>query len=363
MLQFRDSMNIYFDARWTRTDYHDGVSRYTAGLVQGFKENNIPITLLIHDIAQLAMLPSDVPYVLINNPVSIKEFFVAYRLNKLNADVVFSPLQVMGFWGRKYKLVLTLQDIIYYHHPKPPTNLAPGIRLIWRLFHFTKWPQRLLLNRADYVTTVSKTSKQFIEGYGLTSREVGVIYNAPSDVSRQLQPNGGPKTDILYMGSFMPYKNAETLIKGMAGMPAEYTLHLLSKILPERKRELKKLVPAGTKVIFHNGVTDEEYLDLLDNAFCLATASKEEGFGLPIVEAQVLGVPVVCSTMDIFKEVAGNAALYFDASNPADFAKQALRLQDESVRADLIEKGFEQAQKFSWKSSAKTLYNIFRKIT
>ncbi len=355
-------MNIFIDARWTRTDYHDGISRYTVGVVSGFKDSNIPITMLINDEKQLKFLPEGLPYVLINNPMSIKEFFVARKVNKLGADVVFSPLQVMGSFGRKYKLILTLQDIIYYHRPKPPTGLPLYIRIVWRLFYAAKWPQRLILNRADYVTTVSKTSRKFIQEMKLTKRQIGVIYNA-SSLDLPASNEGVVKTkNIIYMGSFMPYKNVEVLIKGLEFLPHDCELHLLSRIADDRKAELEKLIKPDTKVVFHNGTSDQDYIKLLQGALCLATGSTEEGFGLPIVEAQALGTPVVCNDMEIFHEVAADGALFFEANNPKQFADQVLKLNDPAILSDLITKGHRQANNFAWSKSAVVLNGICEEL-
>jgi len=355
-------MKIYLDARWTRTDYHDGISRYGAGVIQGFKENDIPITLLIDRKEQLKMLPEGIPYILINNPISIKELLLPFKLNRLGADVVFSPMQIMGSFGRKYKLLFTLHDIIYYHYPKAPTNLPLYQKIAWRLFYLTKTPQRLFLNRADHVITVSELSKSFLQKYRLTKREISVIYNAPSLTASQIQHNEARTTNIVYMGSFMPYKNTEVLIKGMTHLPPDFTLHLLSKISDERKAELTLLVGPGVNVVFHNGVSDDEYIKLLQGAFCLAFGSKEEGFGLPIIEAQTLGTPVVCSDMTIFHEVAGDGALFFDYDNPKQFADQVMKLNDTALLKDLVEKGHRQAKKFTWKRSAAKLYGICEKL-
>lgn len=355
-------MKLFFDARWTRTDYHDGISRYGTGVIQGLVDNDVDVTVLVHTKDQLQMLPKGVKYEVINHPISPRELFVARTLNKLGAEVVVSPLQTMGFWGRKYKLILTLQDIIYYRHPKPPTFLAPHIRLIWWLFHKAYWPQRLILNRADYVATVSNTSKKFIEQFHLTDREVVVVYNAPQP-SKPLPLAKNPTKEIVYMGSFMPYKNVETLIDGMRLLPEDFTLHLLSKITPERKAELEALVPKGKTVIFHNGTSEEEYQKLLARCWCLATASLEEGFGLSITEAQKQGAPVVCTDMDIFHEVARNGALFFDADDPQAFAAQVDKLSDQKLRADLIKKGTKQASTFTWRASAQALVEAAQKIT
>lgn len=304
------------------------------------------------------MLPADIPYLLINDPLSIKELFIAYKLNKLGANMVISPFQIIGVWGRKYKLIVTLHDTIYYLHPQAPTNMSLGQRIAWRLFHMVKWPQKFLLNNADKVATVSNYSKRNIQKLGLTDREICVIYNAPSLEKSQLHRAKEKTKDILYMGSFMPYKNVEVLIKGMTDLPHDFTLHLLSKILDNRKAELSKLIKPGVNVVFHNGVSDDEYIKLLQGAYCLASASKEEGFGLPIIEAQMMGTPVVCSDMTIFHEVASDGALFFNYNSSDEFANQVKKLENNDFLVNLVGKGHQQAQKFSWKQSAKKLYDI-----
>lgn len=355
-------MNIYFDARWTRTDYHDGISRYGCGVIQGFKDAKVPITILVKNLDQLKMLPKDIPYLLVNEPLSINELFLPRILNRLGADVVYSPFQLMGSFGRKYKLILTLHDTIYYLHPQAPTNLPLAQRIFWRLFHMAHWPQRMVLNGADQIATVSNYSKKNIQDLHLTDREICVIYNAPSLQQSDAHRSKKSTKNIIYMGSFMPYKNVEVLIKGMAHLPKDFTLHLLSKCSDDRKAELSKLIEPGVNVVFHNGVKDEEYLKLLKSAYCLASGSKEEGFGLPIIEAQMIGTPVVCSDMTIFHEVAGDGALFFDYDNPKEFASQVMKLDGKKFQTSLVNKGREQAKKFTWKKSAENLYKICQEL-
>ena len=119
-------MKIVVDARFTRLDHHDGISRYGASLIAA-AARIADVSMLISDRRQLALLP-DVPYTLINSPLSPSELFVAARVNKLGADVVVCPMQTMGSWGRKYALVLTLHDLIYYEHPEPPAFLPAPVR-------------------------------------------------------------------------------------------------------------------------------------------------------------------------------------------------------------------------------------------
>jgi glycosyltransferase involved in cell wall biosynthesis len=196
----------------------------------------------------------------------------------------------------------------------------------------------------------------------LTDRDIVVVYNASCLDLSHLEKNPKKTKDIIYMGSFMPYKNVEVLIKGMAYLSKDYTLHLLSKILPDRRKELESLIEPGINVVFHNGTEDKEYVKLLQHATCLATGSTEEGFGLPIVEAQTVGTPVICNNMGIFHEVAGDGALFFEHDAPKQFADQVLKLNDEKTRKELVEKGHKQAENFTWAKSALALYEICKKL-
>ncbi|MEJ1114818.1 glycosyltransferase family 1 protein [Paenarthrobacter sp. CCNWLY172] len=345
-------MKIVIDARFTRTDHHDGISRYGSSLIAATSKI-ADVTMLISDKRQLALLP-DVPYVLVNSPLSPVELFVARKVNPLNADVVVCPMQTMGTFGRRYGLVLTLHDLIYYQHPTPPGFLPAPVRLLWRLYHKAYWPQRLLLNRADIVATISRTTEALMAKYKLTKRPVRIVGNAPQPGQSPRDPGSGADKTLLYMGSFMPYKNVETMIRGMAGLH-DYTLHLLSRITPQRQSELEAMVPTGAKVQFHNGVTDAQYDELLLRATALVSLSRAEGYGLPLVEAMALGTPVIASDIPIFREVGGDAVSYVDPGSPTEFAGAVAALGDDALWQQRSRQSVKRASEFTWDESARQL--------
>lgn len=356
-------MKIFIDARFIRTDHHDGISRY--GMELGLALASLTdVTFLICDEKQRAFLPDGATAITIHPPASFKEPFTSLILNKYKPDVVYSPLQTLGSMGRKFHLILSLHDMIYYRHRKPPTALSAPIRFGWWLFHLTYIPQRLALNGADLVVTVSETSKRDLEKAKLTKRPIIVVPNAPQRLQRFLKkPVGTPKkvNNLVYMGSFMPYKNVETLIEGMRHLPG-YTLHLLSRISPERKAEYKKITPRGAKIIYHNGVSDETYAQLLADNALLVIGSFDEGYGLPLAEALELGVPVIASDLEIFHEVAGNGALYFPSTDPVAFASQVKAASNPEAYADLAKKGKRHIAQYSWEASAKILLQAIRSL-
>ncbi len=357
-------MKLFFDARYIRTDFHDGISRYSAELANATAKLT-PVTFIICDKAQLRLLPKNATYVLLHEPTSIKEPFTSLMLNTYKPDVVFSPMQTMGSMGHRFKLILTTHDLIYYRHRTPPRSLNVAVRVGWRIFHLSYASERALLNEADAVATVSETTKKEIVDVRLTRRPITVIPNAPQKLEEFLKKpvsfkKSGP-TNLIYMGSFMTYKNVETLIRAMAWLPG-YTLHLLSRISPSRKAALTKLIPKGSVVIFHSGVSDQTYAELLADNAILVTASLDEGYGLPIAEALALGVPAVVSDLAIFHEVAGEGALYASARDPRDFARKILSLADPMLLQKVTTSGQKHIAQFNWNASAKTLVELAQSL-
>ena len=352
---------FFFDARFIRVDHHDGISRFSVGLLTALLQRT-EVTAIICDLRQLSKLPKGTKYLLVNEPTSASEIFLGGKLNKAGARVVFSPMQTMGAFGRRFRLILTLHDLIYYRHPAPPPALSLPIRVAWRLFHLTFWPQRWMLNRADAVVTVSNTTKRLMLEARLTRRPISVVYNSAGSLSEYYEhraPESRPRQrqKLVYMGSFMGYKNVETLIGGMSWLP-DHELHLLSKIDPNRRQLLEAMIPSGATVVFHNGVSEAKYHEELDSAVALVTASLDEGFGIPLVESMSRGIPVVVSDIEIFKEIGDGAALFFDPLSPKSFADAVQKLASNPAWLEVSKASLRVAERFNWDRSAAELLSL-----
>lgn len=352
-------MRLLFDCRYVRTDRHDGISRYSAELVTALARRH-PVTMLISDGRQLRLLP-DLPWELIPAPTSPLEPLVALRVNRLRPDVVASPMQTMGSLGRRYGLVLTIHDLIYYENRTPPRQFAWPIRLLWRLYHLSYAPQRLLLAGADAVAVISETTAGLMRRHRLAGKPMPLVPNAPDPAfaaPARTAPPAAP--NLVYMGSFMPYKNVEAVAAAMRELPG-WTLHLCSKADDATLARLRALAPEGA-IAAHQGVSDEEYRELLAGATALVTASRNEGFGLPVIEAMSAGTPVLCSDIPIFREVAGDAALRFDPDAPADLARAARQVAEPAEFARRSAAGIAEAARWSWDASAEALLEACERI-
>jgi glycosyltransferase involved in cell wall biosynthesis len=350
-------VKILLDCRYVRVGHHDGISRYTVGLAGELARLYPDVELLVSDERQLTALP-DLPWHRVSAPTSIREPLVARQVRRIGADVVFSPMQTMGSWGRDYALVLTLHDLIYYRNRTPPPEFAAPIRLLWRLYHLAWWPQRVLLNRADAVVTVSETTAALIAQHRLTRRPVTVVPNAPDPVPDL--PRAPRTGTLVYMGSFMPYKNVGTLAGAMPSLP-HHELHLMSRISPEERARLTALAPGG-KLVFHDGANDETYREVLRGATALVSASHDEGFGIPLVEAMALGTPLVVSDIPVFREVGGDAATYVDPEDVHGFVEAVKELDDPAVWEQRSAAARARARHYSWESSARILLALLERV-
>jgi glycosyltransferase involved in cell wall biosynthesis len=141
----------------------------------------------------------------------------------------------------------------------------------------------------------------------------------------------------------------------VAGRKAWQYDDLLQKIKTYKYRE---------DVVLLDYLPEEQLQRVTAAAYALVYPSWFEGFGLPILEAMQCGVPVVCSNTSSMPEVAGDAALLVDPSDPDAIAKEMLSLyRNEGIRNAFIAKGLERTTQFSWDTTAAAVYESLRKAT
>jgi glycosyltransferase involved in cell wall biosynthesis len=164
----------------------------------------------------------------------------------------------------------------------------------------------------------------------------------------------------LFVGTIQPRKNIARLLAAyqqlsrrhllgwdlvLAGAPGWQSTPLLE--------QASDLVDQG-RVHFLGYLPDTELPPLLSGATFFAFPSLFEGFGLPVLEAQSYGVPVLTSNHSSLPEVAGKGALLVDPTNVDAIADAMLRLsQDETLRQQLVAAGYANLQRFSWEKAAR----------
>jgi glycosyltransferase involved in cell wall biosynthesis len=117
------------------------------------------------------------------------------------------------------------------------------------------------------------------------------------------------------------------------------------------------------QVLRFQAIDDAKLASLYQQASCLCIPSLYEGFCLPILEAQALGCPVICSDRPALPEIAGSGAIFVDPTDPKALAGALLQvLQDPEISNALRRAGYENSSKFSWDLTASNYEAVFRKL-
>jgi glycosyltransferase involved in cell wall biosynthesis len=131
----------------------------------------------------------------------------------------------------------------------------------------------------------------------------------------------------------------------------------------DQLREQIRELGMSSRVKLLGYVPDEALPALYSAASLFVFPSLYEGFGLPVLEAMACGTPVVCSNLSSLPEVAGEAALLVDPTNPDELAGAIRRaLLDGDLRGDLRQRGLQRARSFTWQRTANKLMDVYSEL-
>jgi glycosyltransferase involved in cell wall biosynthesis len=169
---------------------------------------------------------------------------------------------------------------------------------------------------------------------------------------------------VLALGSTEPRKNNERVIKAIQLLtPAHPNLQLAIAGKEWRGKKFRSDL-LNDRIRLIGFVKDQDMPAIVGSAEMLVFASLCEGFGLPVIEGMVQGVPVVTSNVTSMPEVGGDAALYVDPYSVVDIAEKMGRvLCDSSLSATMRRKGLERAMEFQWKTTCSQIASVCASLT
>ncbi len=184
----------------------------------------------------------------------------------------------------------------------------------------------------------------------------GIPHWAPTPRCEPGNPSGGY---VLFLGTLEPRKNVDGLLAAYAALiarrPDAPPLRLAGAVVPgsETWREAIARPPLAGRVDYHGYVQDSERQAVYGGARLLVLPSFDEGFGMPVVEAMSLGIPVVASTRGALPEVSGGAAVLVDPEDVSGMSRAMERvIFDPALARRMGEDGLRRAASFSWARAA-----------
>jgi glycosyltransferase involved in cell wall biosynthesis len=294
-------------------------------------------------------------------------------LQENNIDVFISP---DGFASLNTSVpqILTIHDLGFEHFPEHVPFL---VRKFYRYFT----PK--YCEKAAKILAVSEYTKQdIISTYNIEANKIEVVYNG-FESSQWSLVNGQSNTEInlstidyrlstrkpyfIFVGAVHPRKNVLGLLKAFEQFKTSYS-HAHQLVIVGRKAWMNKeledfyeKMQFKNEVIWIEKIERADLIQLMQQSFGLVYPSLFEGFGIPIIEAMNLGIPVICSNVSAMPEVAGNAALLVQPDNTIEIAAAMNELiMNDVLRNDLIAKGKIRATHFDWNTSAEKVVDIIK---
>ncbi len=284
-------------------------------------------------------------------------------LKKFKPDIFLSP---DGWLSLRTNVpsIAVIHDLNFFHDPQ-------WVQPLSRVYYNYFFPR--FIRRANRIATVSEYSAKDISSqFGIDPDKIDIVYNGVNEdfkpVDDIIKKETCEKytqghTYFLFLGLVHPRKNLTRIIEAFnqyrksTSASTRLLIAGSTKYQAEDTRLAYSNSPFKNDIVFTGRLSEDELVKVMGSSLALVYASLFEGFGIPILEAMSCGVPVITSNVTSMPEVGGNAVYYVDPFSMDSICKamQAIS-ENKKLRADLIQKGFEQKKKFSWDRSAKSLW-------
>jgi len=361
-----------------------GVGTYTRNVIRALgrldQSNEYFLIGSPQKVAEINPLPANFQTIpLLDDGTTTKGYLECRAiLKRLNCDLMHIPHL---FWMPRTlpcSYVITVHDVLEHMYR------AQARSSLRRSLHFQL--TRRVLKGASRILAVSNFTKGEIEKlFGIPGSQIEVVYNAiderflrghASDTDRQLLAERYLVTYpfLLYAGRISPHKNLVRIIEAFSALKAELEkqekfpdlkLIIIGDELSKHPDLRRTVIRGGVQndVRFMGFVPIEMLRVFYDAAKIFVFPSLYEGFGLPPLEAMAHGTPVVTSNTSSLPEVVGNAAVLVNPENVFEIMRALLRvLLDQAVRDKFKQRGYEQAQKFSWDASARQILSAYEAV-
>jgi glycosyltransferase involved in cell wall biosynthesis len=341
-----------------------GTGRYAAELARALEQTREPADELAGWVARGAGDQLDLP-------IRIRSLETPSRLlSRLwerglgpaprNADVVHATTLLVPP-ERRSALVVTVHDVVPWTHPETLTPRGAA-------FHRRMGARAA--GEADLIVTPTVAVADQVRHVLAPRAEVVSVppgfsggLSVPDDARERRARYVGDDGYLLFVGTAEPRKGLDTLLDALCESPLKS--ESLVVVGPRgwggvdvgQQAEARGI---GGRVTVTGRVEDTDLAAMYGGASLVVMPSRAEGFGLPVLEAMNLGVPVVTSDDPAMREVGGGATQTFPIGDPAALGAAIVRvLSDSTLRAQMIDEGRERALDFDWLDSARTMWSLY----
>jgi glycosyltransferase involved in cell wall biosynthesis len=356
---------------------HAGIGRYEAEIIRRLvteprtlgSSRSVQWSIWISQNDDLSWLPEPVPENVTLHRTSVTHYSVAEQvlwprqLAQVQSDLLWVPhfnvpLHAPSPW------VMTLHDLLWHHAKDARATTLPA----WKhgIKHFGyRWITAHAVKGAQNVIVPSQAVADDLHALFGSSISTTVTHEGVADTYLQaplVKKLPAIEPVILYVGSLYPHKNLSVVLEALRGLP-EFRLQVVSArsvFTSDFEAEAERLgVRKQVELLGYQ--SDEEVLSLAQHAVALVQPSTSEGFGLTGLEGLAMGVPVIASNLEVFSELYGDHALYFESHDAAALSSLIRKLWKQPLSVSARQDGQRHARHFTWEKTTQKTWSVLSK--
>lgn len=369
-------MKIGIEAERANLPQKTGVEVYSAQIIKHLAEIDNTNEYILY----FRTKPQDWFYALPKNfQIKIIPFPKFWTQIRLSWEMIMFPVDVLFILASALPLIHPKNSIVTVHDIA--FELFEGIYTGF-MQQYQRWTSRFAVRHAAKVITISQSTKNdLVKVYKVDPEKIQIIpLGFDKDIFQPLTYEQAQSSldrfglvyqkYILFVGTLQPRKNISSLVNAFVKLKKEH--HIEEKLvivgkrgwlwepIEEKIRQANKLT-SGIKYLDY--VEQSDLNSIIAGASLLTLPAFYEGFGLPPLEAMASGVPVVVSNVSSLPEVVGDAGKLIDPNSVDSIAAGLLEvLTDKELRKQMIEKGFMQANKFTWEETGKNTLKVLSAV-
>lgn len=369
------SLRIYFDINYS-INLHTGIARYSteimSRIVSKYTGNKYVGGVCIDKYS--IEIRKKFPFKIHIIPFRDSRLFWSTMKYKMSFNrLAHVKADKFVFWANYVPNFPVKGKVITVLHDLNPIYLYKGKELE----RYLKRIEHTLLVSDRIITVSEYTKADIVKRFQYSEDKISVVYNAVDfcRYSRMIEANEQthirnkynlPEKFFLYIGSTYKSKNIKAILDAITYLPVDVKgkYHFICSNTAEYLVDYAVEKNVSEYVTFLDGVDEEDKAGVFQMANFSLFVSICEGFGLPVIESQASGTPVIVSNISCLPEVAGEeAAILVNPYEPREIAEAIQRIiSDNQFRNELIEKGYKNVSRYSWDDSATKFYKVIQEV-
>lgn len=271
---------------------------------------------------------------------------------KVNSPIIFHSSYYRIIQNALVKNITTVHDFTY-------ELMSSGLRAT-----IHKWQKFKAINNSEAIVCISKNTANDLINFipSVEKKRIRIIYNGVSGDYKPLPDFQGSRRDsVLFVGMRSNYKNFKFSVEALCA--TKYKLIICGAPLTTDEKCFLNEKLGEDRYNYVGRVSNQQLNQLYNSVHCLAYPSSYEGFGIPILEAQRAKCPVIALNTSSIPEVMGPKSFLLNNLSVSDFRNKLEQLENDRIRTEIVEKGFDYSQKFSWKKMASEYMDLYEELS